>query len=74
MTHLVFWTSVVNYFICRWPSFEKRCVCGHWFTATLAMTTVSLVFDARDVVEYFMEGERAAVMPTETSVFWFLRP
>ena len=53
-THLVLWTPVVIYFLKRWPRIEKRSVYGIWFTLALATMCVSLVFDAKDVIEYVM--------------------
>ena len=55
VTHLVFWTPVVVYYIKRWPVVEKRSVFGVWFVLALATMIVSLVFDAKDFVEYLME-------------------
>ena len=55
-THLVFWTPVVVYYVRRWPVVEKRSVFGVWFVLALATMIVSLVFDAKDVVEYLMGG------------------
>tara|TARA_R110002110_G_scaffold18212_3_gene76717 strand:- start:1844 stop:2251 length:408 start_codon:yes stop_codon:yes gene_type:complete len=52
VTHLVFWTPVVIYFIRRWPLIDKRSVYGVWFVLALATMIVSLVFDAKDFVEY----------------------
>ncbi|MBX3496360.1 MAG: hypothetical protein KF769_08975 [Parvibaculum sp.] len=54
VTHLVFWTPVVVYYIKRWPQIEKKSVFGVWFVAALATMIVSLVFDAKDLVEYLM--------------------
>ena len=54
VTHLVFWTPVVVYYIKRWPVVEKRSVFGVWFVLALATMIVSLVFDAKDFVEYLM--------------------
>jgi len=54
VTHLVFWTPVVIYYIRRWPAVEKKSVFGVWFVLALATMIVSLVFDAKDVVEYLM--------------------
>lgn len=54
VTHLVFWTPVVIYYIRRWPVVEKRSVFGVWFVLALATMIVSLVFDAKDLVEYLM--------------------
>jgi len=54
LAHIVFWTPVVIYYIRRWPVVEKRSVFGVWFVLALATMIVSLVFDAKDVVEYFM--------------------
>ena len=54
VTHLVFWTPVVVLFIRRWGQIDKKSVYGVWFVAALATMIVSLVFDAKDVVEYLM--------------------
>ena len=54
VTHLVFWTPVVIYYIRRWPVVEKKSVFGVWFVLALATMIVSLVFDAKDLVEYLM--------------------
>lgn len=54
VTHLVFWTPVVIYYIRRWPFVEKKSVFGVWFVLALATMIVSLVFDAKDLVEYLM--------------------
>ncbi len=54
VTHLVFWTPVVIYYIKRWPHIEKKSVFGVWFVLALATMIVSLVFDAKDFVEYLM--------------------
>lgn len=54
--HLVFWTPVVVYYIRRWPHVEKKSIFGVWFVMALATMIVSLVFDAKDVVEYFLEA------------------
>ncbi|PKP77696.1 MAG: hypothetical protein CVT81_08215 [Alphaproteobacteria bacterium HGW-Alphaproteobacteria-3] len=54
VAHLVFWTPVVLYYIRRWPQIEKKSIFGVWFVLALATMIVSLVFDAKDVVEYFM--------------------
>lgn len=54
VTHLVFWTPVVIYYIRRWPLVEKRSVFGVWFVLALATMIVSLVFDAKDAVEYLV--------------------
>ena len=54
VTHLVFWTPVVVYYIRRWPLVEKRSAFGVWFVLALATMIVSLVFDAKDVVEYLL--------------------
>ena len=54
VTHLVFWTPVVVYYIRRWPLVEKKSVFGVWFVAATATMIVSLVFDAKDFVEYLM--------------------
>ncbi len=54
VTHLVFWTPVVIYYIRRWPLVEKRSVFGVWFVLALATMIVSLVFDAKDAVEYLL--------------------
>lgn len=53
-THLVFWTPVVVYFIRRWPLVGKRSAYGVWFVLALATMIVSLVFDAKDTIQYFM--------------------
>lgn len=44
------------YFIRRWPLIDKRSIYGIWFAAALATMLVSLVFDAKDTVEYFMDS------------------
>jgi hypothetical protein len=54
VAHLVFWTPVAVYYIRRWPQIEKKSIFGVWFVLALATMIVSLVFDAKDVVEYFM--------------------
>ena len=54
VTHLVFWTPVVVLFIRRRGQIDKKSVYGVWFVAALATMIVSLVFDAKDVVEYLM--------------------
>ncbi len=54
VTHLIFWTPVVVYYIKRWPQIEKKSVYGVWFVAALATMIVSLVFDAKDLAEYLM--------------------
>ncbi|PKQ05016.1 MAG: hypothetical protein CVT72_10830 [Alphaproteobacteria bacterium HGW-Alphaproteobacteria-11] len=56
VTHLVFWTPVVVYYIKRWPLIEKKSVFGVWFVAALATMIVSLVFDAKDVVEHLIDA------------------
>ena len=53
-THLILWTPVAIYFFKRWPRIEKRSLYGVWFTLALATMCISLVFDAKDVVEYVM--------------------
>jgi hypothetical protein len=54
VTHLVFWTPVLVYYIRRWPLVEKKSVFGVWFVAATATLAVSLVFDAKDFVEYLL--------------------
>ena len=54
VTHIVFWTPVVVLFIRRWGQIDKKSVYGVWFVAALATMIVSLVFDAKDLVEYLM--------------------
>ncbi|MFN4354746.1 hypothetical protein [Parvibaculum sp.] len=54
VTHLVFWTPVALLFIRRWSRIDKRSVYGVWFVLALATMIVSLVFDAKDAVEYVM--------------------
>ena len=54
IVHLVFWTPVAVYYIRRWPAVEKKSVFGVWFVLALATMIVSLVFDAKDLVEYLM--------------------
>ncbi|MDP2151698.1 MAG: hypothetical protein Q8K13_18875 [Parvibaculum sp.] len=54
VTHLVFWTPVAVLFIRRWGQIDKKSVYGVWFVAALATMIVSLLFDAKDVVEYFL--------------------
>lgn len=54
VTHLVFWTPVALLFIRRWGQVDKRSVYGIWFVLALATMIVSLAFDAKDAVEYFM--------------------
>jgi hypothetical protein len=53
-THLVFWTPVVVYFFRRLPMIDKRSIYGVWFMLALATMCVSLVFDAKDTVQYFL--------------------
>ncbi len=53
-THMLCWTPVVSYYIRRWPLIEKKSVFGVWFVLALATMIVSLVFDAKDFVEYLM--------------------
>lgn len=54
VTHLVLWTPVAVLFIRRWPQIDKRSVYGVWFVLALATMLISLVFDAKDFVEYLM--------------------
>ena len=54
ITHLVFWTPVALLLFRRWGQIDKKSVYGVWFVAALATMIVSLVFDAKDVVEYLM--------------------
>jgi hypothetical protein len=54
VTHLVFWTPVAVLFIRRWGQIDKRSVYGVWFVLALATMLISLVFDAKDFVEYLM--------------------
>ena len=54
VTHLVFWTPAVVLFIRRWGQIDKKSIYGVWFVAALATMIVSLVFDAKDIVEYLM--------------------
>ncbi|MDO9128201.1 MAG: hypothetical protein Q7U42_15155 [Parvibaculum sp.] len=54
VTHLVLWTPVLVYYIRRWPLVEKKSVFGVWFVAATATLAVSLVFDAKDFVEYLL--------------------
>lgn len=54
VTHLVFWTPVALLFIRRWGQIDKRSVYGVWFVLALATMIVSLVFDAKDAVEYLL--------------------
>lgn len=56
VTHLIFWTPVAVYFYRRLPVIEKRSIYGVWFMLALATMCVSLVFDAKDVVQYFLHA------------------
>lgn len=54
ITHLVFWTPVVIYMWRRLPVINTNSVYGIWYLLALATMIISLVFDAKDVVQYLV--------------------
>ena len=54
ITHLVFWTPVVIYMYRRLPAINANSVYGIWYLLALATMIISLVFDAKDVVQYLV--------------------
>tara|TARA_R110000868_G_scaffold17774_3_gene77588 strand:- start:395 stop:799 length:405 start_codon:yes stop_codon:yes gene_type:complete len=53
-THLVFWTPVVIYMYRRLPAINSNSIYGVWYLLALATMIISLVFDAKDVVQYLV--------------------
>ena len=53
-THLVFWTPAAIYMYRRLEGINTNSVYGVWYLAALATVIISLVFDAKDAVQYLV--------------------
>lgn len=54
VTHLVFWTPAAIYMYRRLDGINTASVYGVWYLLALATMIVSLAFDAKDAVQYFV--------------------
>tara|TARA_R110002124_G_scaffold89861_2_gene229616 strand:+ start:855 stop:1259 length:405 start_codon:yes stop_codon:yes gene_type:complete len=53
-THLVFWTPAAIYMYRRLEGINTNSVYGVWYLLALATVIISLVFDAKDAVQYLV--------------------
>mgnify|MGYP003652266246 FL=1 len=53
-THLVFWTPAAVYMYRRLEGINTNSVYGVWYLLALATVIISLVFDAKDAVQYLV--------------------
>tara|TARA_R110000868_G_scaffold163559_2_gene395811 strand:+ start:10951 stop:11355 length:405 start_codon:yes stop_codon:yes gene_type:complete len=54
VTHLVFWTPAAIYMFRRLEGINTASVYGVWYLLALATLIISLAFDAKDAVQYFV--------------------